>query len=191
MRNSQRYAQGDSLGDKWAERISKVFTNMVHFKSVPKKNIRFIPGWFSWANTLEFGKVLGASPDGRFAGDPVSHGANPNPGYTKHGAVTSMATVIAKVQPGYGNTAPMQLEFDPFIANMENVDIIGAIFKAHFELGGTLINVNILNKETLLAAHKNPELYPDLVVRVTGFTAYFAMLTKDFRQLVVNRIIEN
>jgi len=59
------------------------------------------------------------------------------------------------------------------------------------ELGGTLINVNILDKDTLLKAHANPSAYPELVVRVTGFTAYFAMLSPEFRQLVVDRLVEN
>ena len=56
--------------------------------------------------------------------------------------------------------------------------------------GGTLININILDSEKILAAHENPELYPDLVVRVTGFTAYFVSLSPKFRKLVVERYLE-
>ena len=55
--------------------------------------------------------------------------------------------------------------------------------------GNTLLNINIIDKNTILEAHKDPSLHPDLVVRVTGFTAYFAMLSEDFRQLVVDRIL--
>ena len=55
--------------------------------------------------------------------------------------------------------------------------------------GNTLLNINIIDKEKILEAHKDPTKYPDLVVRVTGFTAYFAMLSPDFRQLVVDRIL--
>lgn len=58
-------------------------------------------------------------------------------------------------------------------------------------MGGTLINANIMDRETILAAHADPAKYPDLVVRVTGFTAYFAMLSPEFRQLVVDRVLEN
>ncbi len=58
------------------------------------------------------------------------------------------------------------------------------------DLKGTLMNLNIINKETILAAHENPERFPDLIVRVTGFSAYFAVLSKEFRQLVVDRIIQ-
>lgn len=101
------------------------------------------------------------------------------------------AKVIAKIQPGYGNTAPMQWELDPTFATTDNIELIKSIITTHFDLGGTLINVNIMDKDKILDAHKNPSNYPDLVVRVTGFTAYFSMLSPQFRQLVVDRILES
>ena len=54
---------------------------------------------------------------------------------------------------------------------------------------GTLLNINIINAQQILAANENPDLFPDLVVRVTGFTAYFCLLTPEFRKLVVDRIL--
>ncbi|HPQ48034.1 MAG TPA: glycine radical domain-containing protein, partial [Clostridia bacterium] len=57
-------------------------------------------------------------------------------------------------------------------------------------MGGTLLNINIVDKKKILEAHKDPLKYPNLIVRVTGFSAYFASLSKDFRQLVVDRIVE-
>ena len=65
------------------------------------------------------------------------------------------------------------------------------MIKAHFDMGGTLVNVNIVDADEILAANKNPEAYPNLIVRVTGFTAYFAALSPEFRQLVVDRIISD
>ena len=53
-----------------------------------------------------------------------------------------------------------------------------------------MININDLDKDKIVAANKDPDLYPDLVVRVTGFTAYFASLSPKFRQLVVDRFLE-
>ena len=85
----------------------------------------------------------------------------------------------------------MQWEIDPSLARPDNAELIGAILRAHFKMGGTLVNVNVMDKQTVLAAHENPDKYPELVVRVTGFTAYFSMLSPRFRQLVVDRILEN
>lgn len=191
LRNSERYGTENSAGERWALRIKDEFVSFVRRESEPELNRCFIPGFFSWANTVGFGKSVGATPDGRHAGKPISHGANPSPGFAADGASLSLATAIAKIQPGYGNTAPMQWELDPTFAKENNVSLIESIIKAHFQMGGTLINVNIMDKQKVLEAHKDPSKYPDLVVRVTGFTAYFAMLSPEFRQLVVDRILDN
>lgn len=102
-----------------------------------------------------------------------------------------MAIAIASVQPGWGNTAPMQLELDPTLPReKDGIELIANLVCTHFSLGGTQLNLNIIYAEKILTAHKDPTQYPDLVVRVTGFSAYFSSLSPEFRQLVVNRIIE-
>lgn len=186
---SQRYCGGNTLGDQWAQRLTELFTDIVRNQDMPSGR-QLIPGWFSWSRTILYGSMVGATPNGRKKGEPISHGANPNPGFRVDGAVTAMSTGIAAVQPGYGNTAPLQLEFDPRMSAEEGgVERVLELILGHFRLGGTLININVLDGEKLLAAHKNPNAYPDLVVRVTGFTAYFAVLSPAFRQLVVNRFL--
>jgi formate C-acetyltransferase len=149
-----------------------------------------VPGLFSWALTLAMGRELGATPNGRHAGDPISHGPNPDPGFRRDGAPTALAAAVAAVQPGYGNAAPMQLDIDPGIAQEDGgPDKVEALVRGHFALGGTQINLNVLDREQVLAAHRDPSRYPDLVVRVTGFSAYFASLSPEFRQMVVDRLI--
>ena len=149
-----------------------------------------IPGWFSWSSTIAMGEVIGATPDGRGEGEPISHGANPNNGFRTDGAATAMAKAVAAIQTGYGNTCPIQLELSAgFADDDEGIAKVAALIKTHFDMGGTLFNVNIIDREKLLAAHADPWAYPDLIVRVTGFTAYFAALSPAFRQLVVDRIV--
>ncbi len=110
--------------------------------------------------------------------------------YGSGGAVTAMANTIAGIQPGYGNTASIQLALDPgLVQDEEAVKKITDLIRTIFEKGATLLNINIIDEQKILKAHKDPSLYPDLVVRVTGFTAYFSMLSPEFRQLVADRII--
>ena len=85
LKTSDRYCQGDSRGDRWAQRISCAFTDMVHNYEMPNNRV-LIPGWFSWANTLGLGKVVAATPDGRKAYSTISHGANPNYNFRRDGA---------------------------------------------------------------------------------------------------------
>lgn len=190
MTGVARYGAGNTRADWWGRRLSAFFSQAVHEKSFQGDRFCFIPGWFSWANTIDFGKAVGATPDGRKAGTAINHGANPMPGFRKDGAVTAMANTIADIQPGYGNTAPIQLELDPgLVRDEEAVKKIVDLIRTMFEKGATLLNINIVDEQKILSAHKDPSLYPDLVVRVTGFTAYFSMLSPEFRQLVVDRII--
>ena len=193
MLSSPRYGGGNTLGDEWAVKVSKLWTALVRdlveqHKDNPK-HINFIPGFFSWSNTILLGSVLKATPNGRKRGEPINHGANPNGGFRKDGAVTAMCNSIAAIQPGYGNTAPVQLEVDPGITNdPEGVQKMCDMVLGIMNSGNTLLNINIIDAKKILEAHKDPYKYPDLVVRVTGFTAFFAMLSEKFRELVVDRV---
>ena len=191
LSQSERYCQGgDSLGDQWAQRLTRDFAEIVKAQPVAGGK-QLVPGWFSWSKTIHFGRQVGATPNGRKAGASVTHGANPTPGFRKDGAATAQATGIALRQPGYGNTAPLQIEFDPKLSAEEGgIDRVAKLLKTHIDMGGTLINVNVLDKDVLMEAHKDPKSHPELVVRVTGFTAYFCTLSEDFRQLVVDRFLD-
>jgi len=191
MLHIDRYGKGGTRADELAVLLSRMFTETVKSVHTPKYGHPLVPGLFSWANTLDFGAQVGATPNGRKAGKPISHGANPNPGFRKDGAASAMSAAIASVQTGYGNTAPMQLELEPSISADEGgVEAIMALIEDHFQRGGTLINLNVIDAETLRKAHADPSLYPELVVRVTGFSAYFKSLSPQFRQLVVDRILD-
>ena len=187
---SGRYGHGGTAADRWAVRLTEILNEEIAGHTTPH-GFKLIPGWFTWADTIRFGKAVGATPNGRKAGEPISHGANPLPGFRKDGALTAMARAVASVQPGYGNTAPWQLEVDIGLADDPgSVDKLMALLDGHFALGGTLVNINVVDAEKIRAAHKDPSKYPDLVVRVTGFTAYFNSLSPAFRELVVKRLVK-
>lgn len=188
--HSERYGGGETAGDRWAKRVSELYTSLVRDLNRQHPPINFIPGFFSWSNTIGLGKTVGATPNGRRAHEPINHGANPNGGFRRDGAVTAMCNSIAAIQPGYGNCAPVQLELDPKVADGdEGAAKMAAMIKAILKSGNTLLNINIIDAEKILEAHRDPFKYPDLVVRVTGFTAFFSMLSPEFRQLVVDRVL--
>ena len=190
MKNIKRYGSGGSRADAWAVRLIALFTDLIKEKPTPDGH-NMIPGIFSWANTIPMGKSLGATPNGRHAGAPISHGANPDPGFRADGAPSAMAAAIASVQSHWGNSAPMQLELDPALGKDQGgIDSVVDLISTHMDMGGTQVNLNIMDRGQVLEAHQDPSKYPDLVVRVTGFSAYFASLSPEFRQLVVDRIIK-
>jgi len=183
MRHAPRFGSGGSDADRWAVRIAEAFTRLV--KERPTTGGRnMIPGLFSWASTILMGKDVGATPDGRRAFAPISHGANPNPGFRADGAPTALALAVASVQSGFGNTSPVQIDLDS-----DSAESVEALIRTHIALGGTQVNINVVDAEKILAAERNPELYPDLVVRVTGFSAYFSSLSPQFRRIVAERVL--
>ncbi|MHC4717696.1 MAG: pyruvate formate lyase family protein, partial [Planctomycetota bacterium] len=89
MASAERYGRGGSLGDEWAVRVSELLTRLVKERPTPGGRI-MIPGWFSWSRTIVMGQAVGATPDGRGAGEPISFGANPQTGFRADGAPTAM-----------------------------------------------------------------------------------------------------
>ena len=191
LNNIPRFGSGGASADEYAVRLTQLFSELVAGSPTPDGHT-CIPGLFSWASTISMGSAVGATPNGRHAGAPISHGANPDPGFADAGVATAMANAVASVQCGYGNTAPLQMELDPGLARQaEGIANMKALIQGFCDQGGTLMNLNVLSREQLLEAHGDPNRHPDLIVRVTGFSAYFRMLSPEFRQLVVDRIISD
>lgn len=191
LRNIPRYGSGGSRADWWARRVADLYADLMRGTPTPN-GYTIIPGLFSHGNIDTYGKALGATPNGRGAGEPISHSANPDPGFMPDGggAPTAKSNAVAAVQPHWGNTTPLQLDLDnKLVDEMGGIEAVEALLKVHNELGGTLININVIAKEQILEAHADPSRYPDLVVRVTGYSAYFKTLSPEYRQQIVDRLL--
>jgi formate C-acetyltransferase len=185
------YGGGGAIADTWAQRIAALWTRLVAEKPTPK-GFRCVPGLFSHGATNRWGETVPSTPNGRHAGDVISHSADPDPGFVPSGgiAITAKANAVASVQSGYGNTTPLQIEMDQkLIASMGGVEALEALILAHNQQGGTLINMNVISKEHVIEAHEDPMTHPDLMIRVTGYSAYFRTLSREYRQPIVDRIL--
>jgi len=186
-----RYGTGGSRADFWAKRVADLWSHLVGDTPTPE-GYRCVPGLFSHGGTNRYGERLSATPNGRHAGTPVSHSADPDPGFLPNGAIvaTAKSTAVAAVQPRWGNTTPLQIEFDKQLAKgLGGIDAVMAFILAHNAQGGTLINMNIVSKQMVLEAHADPMTHPDLMIRVTGYSAYFRSLSREYRQPIVDRIV--
>jgi formate C-acetyltransferase len=193
MKNIDRFGAPHSRSDKWAIRVRDCFVGACKDGGTPKHHLPVTPGLFSHGEVYTYGRDLPATPNGRFFGDPICHSAEPDPGFARSYNTFSpslKATAVALVQPGHGNSSPLHLDIDASMLSKEGgIEALTALIRTHDRMGGTLINLNCLSRETLLEAHADPSTHPDLVVRVTGYSAFFASLSKEYRQQVVDRFL--
>jgi len=193
MKNIKRLGCPDSLAEAWAVKIRDYYVWCCKHEGTPKHNLPIIPGLFSHGNIGEYGAKLPATPNGRKSGEPISHSNEPDPGFAlgiDTFSPTLKANAVAMLQPGFGNSAPLHLDIDiDMLSKVGGVDALASLIHTHNQMGGTLINLNCLTKKILLEAHEDPHKHPDLIVRVTGYSAFFASLSKEYRQQIVDRFL--
>ncbi|MBI9070110.1 MAG: glycyl radical protein [Melioribacteraceae bacterium] len=136
---------------------------------------------------IYFGKVLGATPNGRLAGKSISDGTSPSHGADTHGPSAVIKSLSKLDQVKSGGTLLNQRFLPSLLKRDEDIKKLGSLIRSYFTLGGHHIQFNIVDTATLLAAQKCPEDYKDLLVRMAGYSDYFNDMNADLQQEVIER----
>ncbi len=181
-----KYGNNNSYADKYAvwfvDFLSGIFDRYRN-----SDGGRYYISMSSNVANIDAGLGIAATPDGRLAGEALSDAASPTYGKDARG-VTS--TFLSLTKPDYSKVATgtvINQKFSPAIFEDGKREKLLTLIKKYIELGGQQVQINATSRETLMDAMEHPEKYRDLVVRVSGFSAFFVDLTREVQLDILNR----
>ncbi|WP_026362200.1 trans-4-hydroxy-L-proline dehydratase [Geopsychrobacter electrodiphilus] len=136
---------------------------------------------------IYFGKMMGATPNGRFAGKSISDGTSPSHGADTHGPSAVVRSLTKLDHTLSGGTLLNQRFMPSLLKRDEDIKKLAQLVRSYFTLGGHHIQFNIVDTATLKAAQETPEDYKDLLVRMAGYSDYFNDMNADLQQEVIER----
>ena len=149
---------------------------------------KFQLGLYTVEDHSKMGVHTGASADGRHAGVSLSNGFGASQGCGKNGPTAVVNSVLRTDLSAATNGMVLDLKFSPsFLESPEHQDALRSLIEAYFADGGMEIQINVVDRKTLLDAQKDPQSHEDLVVRVSGFSAFFTSLMKETQDEIIAR----
>ena len=184
-----QFGNNDDRVDKIASDIVTSFMGKIR-KHPTYRNAVHTQSVLTITSNVVYGKATGNTPDGRRKGEPFGPGANPMHGRDSHGWLASCLSVAKlpykDAQDGISYTvsvAPQKAR----LSESQLVDEATKAFDVYFDHGGFHMNLNVIDKDTLEDAMKNPDKYPQLTIRVSGYAVNFVRLTPEQQRDVISR----
>jgi formate C-acetyltransferase len=187
INRAPKYGNDDDYVDLIAKEIAELFCREV----TEHQSIRgghFRPSFYSYGTHVLDGQFLGATPDGRMAGEAISNGISPANAREKKGptAVLNSAAKLEHTLISNGNSLNLRL-LPSLVQDEAALGMVASLVKTYFHSGGMHLQFNVVSRETLVDAQKNPQDHTDLVVRVSGYSAFFTDLGKLIQDDIIAR----
>lgn len=188
LNKGSKYGNDDQYADDLGREISTFWTGEVFRRVSPATGRRYRGGYLSWNYWISYAPKTAATPDGRKRGSFLSNGIGPVNGADRHGptsVIKSVGNIDMRTAP---SGASHTMSFSPgLLRDAEHISKFAALLRAYARHGGTALQINVVDADMLRAAQKNPEEYQNLLVRVTGYNAYFVMLGKEIQDEIITR----
>ena len=173
--------------DSLAREAAYAYTRPLETFKNPRGGI-FQAGLYPVSANVPLGAQTGATPDGRYARQPVADGVSPSAGRDVNGPTASANSVSAIDHSIASNGTLFNMKFHPSALEGDSgIESFIALVRGYFDRKGSHMQFNVVSKETLIDAQKHPEKYKSLVVRVAGYSALFTTLSKSLQDDIINR----
>ncbi len=173
--------------DSFARDAAYTYTRPLEKYKNPRGGI-YQAGLYPVSANVPLGAQTGATPDGRYAGTPVADGVSPSAGKDVNGP-TASANSVSKLDHYIASNGTLyNMKFHPSaLKGRSGLESFVALIRGYFDQKGSHVQFNVVSRETLIDAQKNPENYKGLVVRVAGYSALFTTLSKSLQDDIINR----
>ena len=186
LNRTPKYGNDDDRADGLMRRAFEAFYEAVEGRPTVRGGVYHIDMLPTTCHVY-FGKVTGATADGRKAGEPVSEGVSPVQGADRKGP-TAVVKSVAKMDHARTGGTLLNQKFTPqLLADDEGLAAVGHLVRGYFGMGGHHIQFNVVTAETLRDAQRHPEKYRDLIVRVAGFSDYFVDCGRELQDEIIRR----
>jgi formate C-acetyltransferase len=186
LNKSPRYGNDDDYADEIMIEVFEAYYDAVEGRKNTKGGTYHVDLLPTTCHVY-FGSVLGATPDGRLAGKPVSEGISPVQGADRHGP-TAVIRSVAKMDHLRTGGTLLNQKFTPhLLVDDEGLDQLVSLVRTYFRLDGHHIQFNVVDAAKLRAAQENPDQYRDLIVRVAGYSDYFCDLGPALQEEIIAR----
>ena len=186
LNRTPKYGNDDDRADDIAVEVFNEYYNALNGRPNTKGG-KYRVNLLPTTVHIYFGRVTGATADGRKAGDPVSDGISPVHGADKYGP-TAVIKSTAKIDHARTGGTLLNQKFLPsLLESDENIDKLLKLVRSYFKLDGHHIQFNVVDEETLREAQANPDKHTDLIVRVAGYSDYFVDIGKELQEEIISR----
>jgi formate C-acetyltransferase len=183
-----KFGNDDDYIDDIARELSVFWTEEAFKHENPYTGRRYRAGYLSWNYYVPLGPLTGATPDGRRRGEFLSGGVGAVQGMDSKGPTASIRSVGKLNLETVPNGASHTITLSPsMLQTPEHIEKLAALLRAYNEVGGTALQINVIDAETLRDAQKNPDAYSNLMVRVTGYNAFFTQVGRELQEEIITR----
>ncbi len=187
MNKTPFFGNDDDYADQIAVKVYEDLVAAIDGKPNIKEGGKYQLNMLSTTCHIYFGKMMGATPNGRLAGKSISDGTSPSHGADTNGPSAVIKSLGKLDHVKSGGTLLNQRFLPSLLKREEDIIKLGHLIRSYFTLGGHHIQFNIVDTATLLAAQQCPDDYKDLLVRMAGYSDYFNDMNGDLQQEVIER----